>query len=68
MSHRYVIKLEYPVRAKRGEARGKGGRLQRCVMFNGATKEEALAEAARWEAAHNAAPYGEIVARGWGAL
>lgn len=68
MSHRYVIKLEYPVRAKRGEARGKGGRLQKCVMFNGATKEEALREALTWRAAHAANPYGVIIASGWDAI
>ena len=66
--HRYVIKLQFPVRAKKGEARGKGGLLQKCVMFTGATKDEALADAARWEEAHNASPYGEIIARGWGAI
>lgn len=68
MSHRYIIKLEYPVRAKKGEARGPNGRLRQCVIFRGATKEEALADAARWEAAHKADPYGHIIAKGWDAI
>lgn len=68
MTHRYVIKLEYPVRAKRGEARGKNGRLQQCVIFRGATKEEALRDALTWKAAHHANPYGVIIASGWDAV
>lgn len=68
MIERYVIKLQFPVRAKRGEARGKGGLLQKCVIFSGPTREEALRDAKAWEEAHNASPYGEIVARGWNSV
>lgn len=68
MAHRFVIKVQYPVKAKKGEARGKGGLLQKCIIFTGSTKEDALADAKAWQDAHNASPYGEIIETGWGAI